>query len=576
MHSSPREFALLVLAVVSIGAYYQRHREKTYHTGQEETVPGIDRICFTTDQPVPPPFPEKPAYKATAQVDVGGPSHAISDNIYGVCSLPENKLSRYEIGITRWGGNTSSRYNWKINADSGANDWYFKNRGKPMDSLSENAYLKLAKSAKARNATVYVTVPTLGWVAKDFGSYSFPVRKFGLQKATEPDHPDVGNGVRLDGQLLRNVDPRDTSIAVGPDFIAEAVDYVVKNAGKADEAGVKYWVLDNEPMLWHETHRDVCPLPMSYDELWERTVKYAEAIRQVDPSAKIAGFCSWGWTDLFFSARDQGDDMYASQPDHRAHHREPLAEWFIRKCGEYRAKHGKPLVDVFDFHWYPQCQAQGVTPYLGKGQNVELNELRLRCTADLWDPYYTQESWIRETVDRKPTQVIRRVRAWIERHNPGMEICVGEYNFGGGDNVTGGLAQADVLGILGREKVNLAFIWDTPQGTQELAWKLFRDYDGQGGRFGDESLDTSSEHRHITVHAAKRKDGATTIVAINKNLNSPCALKIDATGLKGTLQIWRFDQTSGGVIEDDAEPAAIDGTISVNLPAASASMLVVK
>ena len=49
--------------------------------------------------------------------------HRISDGIYGVCDLPDQSLREFGIPITRWGGNTSSRYNWKINADNGANDW---------------------------------------------------------------------------------------------------------------------------------------------------------------------------------------------------------------------------------------------------------------------------------------------------------------------------------------------------------------------------------------------------------------------------------------------------------------------
>ncbi len=207
---------------------------------------------------------------------------------------------------------------------------------------------------------------------------------------------------------------------------------------------------------------------------------------------------------------------------------------------------------------------------------VPLNELRLRSTRDLWDPSYTQESWIRNTADRQPTQVIRRVRQWIEKHNPGMQMALGEYNFGGGDNITGGLAQADLFGILAHEKVDLAFIWHTPEGTQNLAWQLFRNYDGEGGRFGDRTLVAASAHPDLAIHAARRADGAITIAAINKCLGGSCELKLEATGMKGNLRIWRFDQVSGRVVEVPYEGAAIAGVIKLVLPAASASMLVVK
>ncbi len=133
-----------------------------------------------------------------------------------------------------------------------------------------------------------------------------------------------------------------------------------------------------------------------------------------------------------------------------------------------------------------------------------LNALRLRSTRDLWDPKYEQESWIRNTGNYSPVALIPRVKKWIADDNPGMELCLGEYNFGGGDNVTGGLAQAEVFGVLAREAVDLAFIWYAPEGTQELAWKLFRSYDGKQGRFGDVWLDGGSDHADLSVFAARR------------------------------------------------------------------------
>lgn len=543
------------------------------NVGSQQATIQIDRIGFSTELPPALSFPEQPRYKATALVDLARLGHSIKDGIYGVCGLPEENLREYEIPITRWGGNSSTRYNWKINADNGASDWYFKNRGEPIDDEGDIGYLKSVKRAQSRNATAYITLPMIGWVAKDHQSYGFSVKKYGQQKGSEPGHPDIGDGWNRNGMPIKNNDPTDTSIAVGPEFIAEAVRLIKDRAGAL---GTRYYALDNEPMIWHQTHRDVRPDPLGYDELWERTVKYAEAIKKADPSARVAGFCSWGWTDLFFSAKDEGGDRYATRLDHRAHGSMPLAEWFIRKCGDYKARHGKPLIDIFDMHWYPQSEHRGKSPYQGKGMDPNLNELRLRSTRDLWDPEYIQESWIRGTGDQRPTRVLRRVREWIDRHNPGMELCVGEYNFGGGDNVTGGLAQADLFGILAREKVDLAFLWHTPEGSQNLAWKLFRNYDGEGGRFGQNILNTASTHPDLTVHAAKRSDGALTIVVINKNLGGPCDLKLDVLGLKGKMRIWRFDQRSNRVSEMTSEAGPVDSAIQVSFPPASASMIVVK
>jgi hypothetical protein len=525
---------------------------------------------------VPPRFKTGPAYSASARVDAGKPGHKISDGIYGVCGLPRDKLSEYGIRITRWGGNPSTRYNWKLGADNGAADWYFKNRGAGSD------WLKTIERNQGIGATAYITVPMIGWVAKDGSSYGFSVAKYGPQKATEPGHPDVGNGVKPDGANVTGNDPKDTSIEAPPEFIGEGVRFVVKRAGKADGSdgspGVKYWALDNEPMLWHATHRDVHPKQPTYDELWERTVKYAEAIKSADPTAKVAGFCSWGWMDLYYSAADGGADNYRTKADWKAHGKVGLAEWFIKKCGEYKKAHdGKALVDVLDVHWYPQAQVKGQGPYLGKGIGQELNALRMRSTRDLWDAKYEQESWIKNTGNYTPAALIPRVKKWVAEYNPGMEVCLGEYNFGGGDNVTGGLAQAEVFGVLARENVDLAFIWFQPEGTQEFAWRLFRNYDGKQGRFGDQWLHCASDNPELSVFAAKRtKDGSTTVAILNKNLNGSCSLKLDMGKFKGKMRVWRFDQDTGNkVVEVADQSGLVEETIQMTLPAASATMLVI-
>lgn len=575
MNSQRREWLVLALAVGVVAAYLSsridlrnsmtgRYAPQASASGQPDvaTTIGISNL--------PSRFPERPAYLATARLDLTGPTHPISEGIFGVCTLPEDQLRRYRIGVMRYGGNTTSRYNWKINADNGAADWYFRNRGEPIANVTDNVYLQHARMAQRAGASAYITIPMLGWVAKDNQSYSFPVRKYGPQKKNEPGHDDVGNGVRPDGTLIP-ADPNDTSIAVGPDFVQEAVALAVRHKG-----GVKYWALDNEPMLWQETHRDVHPRLLGYDELWDRTVRYAEAIKTADPSAKVAGFCSWGWTDLYYSAKDEGGDRYATRPDHLAHGSEPLAEWFIRKCGEYKKKHGRALVDVFDFHWYPQAQVNGKTPFNGKGMDLALNELRLRSTRDLWDPNYQQESWIHRASGGQSTRVIRRVREWIDRHNPGMELSIGEYNFGGSDNITGALAQADAFGILASERVDLAFIWTTPEGTQHLAWELFRNYDGQGGRFGETLVPVSTDNKDLAIYAATRRDGAMTIIAINKNLGGACDLSMSAAGLKGDLRVWRFEQSNLSVFECAVHAMPMDGHVALRIPAASASILVVK
>ena len=62
-----------------------------------------------------------------------------------------------------------------------------------------------------------------------------------------------------------------------------------------------------------------------------------------------------------------------------------------------------------------------------------------------------------------------------------------EYNFGGGDHISGGLAQADVLGVFGREGLYLGNYWGDGPGNGnaaayiKAAFRLYRNYDGKRG-----------------------------------------------------------------------------------------------
>ncbi len=497
------------------------------HTGNRPMVLHIDRIGFSMETAAGVPnFPAGPRYRAKVQVDFRQEKHSISDAIYGVANLPVEKRREWAIPITRLGGNPSTRLNWKLNVENAAHDWFFKNRGRLIHDLQESPYLKHIRENQSIGATSYITIPMIGWVAKDDHSYGFSVKKYGLQKATEPGHPDVGNGLDPQGRPIRGNDPRDTSIVATPQFVQEAVAFVVKHAGSAAQGGVRYWVLDNEPMLWHVTHRDVRPEPLGYDELWERTVQYAEAIKRADPTAQVAGFCSWGWLDLFYSAVDAADD-YRAKKDYLAHQHTPLVVWYLQKCAEYRKKHGKPLVDVLDVHWYPQGRVGSRDVYQGKGLDAELNTLRLRSTRELWDANYRSESWLRDVDQGEAIRLLPRLREWIDRHNPGMKLSLGEYHFGGTDNRTGAVVQAELFAIFAQERLDMAFLWHTPEGTQNLAWQAFRNYDGQGGRFGNRWVPSQSDAEQLRVVAAKHAHADHwTVMLINKHLNSPAEVTL--------------------------------------------------
>jgi len=70
-----------------------------------------------------------------------------------------------------------------------------------------------------------------------------------------------------------------------------------------------------------------------------------------------------------------------------------------------------------------------------------------------------RESWITKDVLHQPIRLLPRVQEKIARHYPGTKLAITEYYYGGGAHISGAPAQADALGIFGREGVFATALW---------------------------------------------------------------------------------------------------------------------
>jgi hypothetical protein len=487
------------------------------HRDVDDRRVALDAVGLTG---APPPPPPEPARSASFAIDCRAPARPISPLIYGVGGVDGDAWS---VGATtrRWGGNPTSRYNWELGTWNSGSDWFFRNRGgdDPADVrfVAENA---------AHGAETVLTIPMLGWVAKDAEAYSFPVSVYGSQQATAPEQPDAGNGVSRDGVPLEPLSPQTTSVGSTPESVERWVRRI--HDGERDGgagAAVHRYILDNEPMLWNVTHRDVHPDPTTYDELLTRTVAYASAVRRADPDAIIGGPAEWGWLGYLYSAADRKAGLWW-RPDRRAHGDVPLIPWYLRALREREQRSGTRLLDLLDVHYY--SMAPGVGLGVAGHTDPAGAALRIRSTRSLWDPGYVDESWIRE-----PIRLIPRLREWIEENHPGLGISIGEWNFGGELHASGGLAVAEVLGRLGREGIASAYYWTVPPARSPAFWafRAFRDFDGGGGRF----LDLSEAVRggdDLSSLFASRDAGGNHQVAVLLNLSprAPLAARISLQG----------------------------------------------
>jgi hypothetical protein len=437
----------------------------------------IDRVVLTK-------LPASDKQQGKLSVLCDAPGHTINELVYGGSS------GNWSSGQSaqRMGGNPLSRANWELAVWNAGKDWFFEN-----GSQSKNIFQNLEDAAEAKHSVALV-VPMVGWVSKDGTSFSFPRSKYPPQQKYDPHKPDAGNGVGTDGKPLTPGDPSQTSIPAPPELINAWVRRVVEADKKRGWRSVHMYILDNEPTLWNETHRDVHPNPLSYDELLDRTIKYASAIRDADPEAVIAGPAEWGFTGYQYSAVDR-DAGFALRPDRRAHGDVPLVAWYLKKLAEYERANNKRLLDVFDLHFYPA--ADGV--YSGGLTDPAGADLRVRSTRALWDPTYVDESWIKETL-----RLIPRMKDWVNENYPGRKLVIGEWSFGADGHISGGVATAEALGRFGQQGLDAAFQWgDLMPGTATYwAFRAFRNFDGQGGRFQDVSVPTK-EIEGVSLFASR-------------------------------------------------------------------------
>ena len=364
--------------------------------------------------------------QVTVNIDVGANRHPISPYVYGVAFGNNSTLTDLNAPLNRLGGNATSRYNWQFNADNRGQDWYFESLGDASGTAGERGDTFITTSRNA-GAQPMITVPIIDWVAK-LGSgrgklSSFSQGKYGAQTGSDWQwYPDAGNGVLQGGQTITWNDPNDANTANSTSLQQGWVQHIVNQFGPASSGGLKYYLLDNEYSIWHQTHRDVHPTGATMDEVRQKMINYASAIKAVDPSALVFGPEEWGWSGYLYSGSDQqygAAHNYCCFPDKQAHGNWDYLPWLLDQMRQYEAANGKRLLDVFSVHYYPQGGE------FGDDTSTNMQLTRNRSTRSLWDPNYVDPTWINNTV-----MLVPRLKNWVATYYPGLKTGVTEYNWG--------------------------------------------------------------------------------------------------------------------------------------------------
>jgi hypothetical protein len=432
-----------------------------------------------------------------------------------------------QVTLDRIGGNRFTAYNWENNySNAGAdfnhqNDDFLSSSRRPGEAVRTRV-----AAARAHGAGALITVPMIGFVAADGNG---PV-----------DTLDASRGTRLGTRFRQSVPDKNGPLLETPDASDAFVyqDEFAQAMSRAfpgmtgDRVMPLMFSLDNEPDSWHATHKaimtDSADNPnrrrlQTYEGFINTSLAYARAIKRVAPDAIVFGPATATYVGYLNLGRfPSPDPRYGTQS---------FTDVYIEQVAAAERAAGRRLIDVYDLHWYPAAGTRAgeiLNDYAT--QDAEMLQARLQAPRSLWDATYRENSWVADVVGG-PINMLPRLRETIAARNPGMRIAITEYYYGRAGDISGGVVQADLLGIFGREGVFAASLW--PQagvyaqpwaGNGANAWayafgafRSYLDYDGQGARFGDNSVTTTVTDRvNFSAYGSIDAQNRVVMVVINK------------------------------------------------------------
>ncbi len=466
-----------------------------------------------SSQSAPSPIHAADSYDLTVSVDVNGYRKPISPYIYGVNSDFRKEEYLYDADATsaRQGGNRFSGYNWETNYSNAGRDYlhysdqYLIDYNKELLAIPGAPAIGFAQEAAAKNVPYKITtIQMAGYVsADDDGEVTeneiAPSSRWKEVKATKGS------------EFSMTPDTTDNYV-----YMDEYVNYLVQTLGDSSTAtGYQAYNLDNEPSLWSSTHSRMHPDKVTCDEIVSKSIEYSSAIKSVDPNAKIFGLALFG-----FGAYS----TFADAPDWSQHSSD--YDWFIsyyldemRKAEE---ENGKRLIDVIDIHYYSEAKGQCRVTECEDYTHTDCIEARLQSPRTLYDSTYIEKSWIGD-YQQKYLPIFPNVHNSIDKYYPGTKLALTEYNFGGGNHISGAITQADALGVFAQNDVYVSNLWalNSDFSYQLSAINLYTNYDGNGSSFGNTLLTAStSDIAKGTAYASINDSDPSkvTMVLTNKSL----------------------------------------------------------
>jgi fibronectin type 3 domain-containing protein len=487
----------------------------------------------------------------------------ISPYIYGINFYSGVTGAPPLLTMDRDGGNRWTAYNWETNASNAGSDYLYENDDYLSPStVPAEAVRSFIAGDQAVDAASLVTFQLQGLVS---GDESGPV-----STANPPDMTRFKTVVDKKSTVSSvpfTLTPPTTDANVYMDEFIWALDQKFSGMGifGASPTHPTFISLDNEPELWNSTHLEVQgPTPVTSDNYITKTINLSKALKDQFPDVVIFGPVHYGFQGIYnwqgeLSATPNGTNWF---PDK-----------YLQALKTASTTYGKPLVDIYDFHWYVEeydsngTRALDLTSTTLTAAQVQLI---VQSPRALWDPTFTDSTnsnpWIYQELGSTPINLLGRLQAKINAENPGMKISITEYENGGWNHIAGTIAQADNLGIFGAQGLFAASFWP-PNGTYSYAlagFRAFRGFDGANASFGDTSLQAASSNvQNVAVYAStdSTTPGRTVFVAINRSASAQVTA-INGAALSGTAYLYQMTATSAQG-QNPVAPVSI-GTMTVS------------
>ena len=354
-------------------------------------------------------------------------------------------------------------------------------------------------------------------------------------------------------------------------YMDEYVSYLVNKYGYAADGGINGYFLGNEPENYSELYPDAVTEKMTAEELVTRSSELAYAVKKIDPTALVYG-PSLNGIISFININNSDDwDQYSNEYSW-------FIDYYLASMKNKSDSMGMRLLDVLDVKYHTEATNSLYQPIINSSDRLS-DSIRMQAPRILWDSSYTENSNA-VLMHNEHIPLIPTLDASINMYYPGTKLSFSEYNFGGGDVISGGIAVADTLGIFASYNVHMACVKPNTDDISFIksALNIYTNYDGEGSRFGNNLVRSENDGDIMSsVYASINGNDESTlkVIIINKNQTAKKSTEINIRSKAdfNAVDIYSFGGENPEIIKQDSIEGISENSFAIDLEPLSVYML---